>query len=30
MRSMPHAVFGANLVKAGKFKELKALIAGEA
>ena len=30
MRCMPHAVFGANLVKAGKFKELKELIRGEA
>lgn len=30
MRSMPHAVFGANLVKAGKFRELKDLISGEA
>jgi hypothetical protein len=27
---MPHAVFGANLVKAGKFRELKELISGEA
>lgn len=30
MRSMPHAIFGANLVKAGKFKELKDLVTGEA
>ena len=30
MRCMPHAIFGANLVKAGKFKELKELVTGEA
>jgi ADP-ribosylglycohydrolase len=30
MRSMPHAIFGANMVKAGKFRELKTLVAGEA
>lgn len=29
-RSMPHAIFGANLVKEGKFKELKELVTGEA
>ena len=26
MRSMPHAVFGANMVKAGKFQDLKIYI----
>ena len=30
MRCMPHAIFGANLTKAGKFKELKELVSGEA
>jgi hypothetical protein len=27
---MPHSIFGANLEKSGKFRELKNLVAGEA
>lgn len=30
MRCMPHAIFGANMAKAGKFRELKQLVLGEA
>ena len=30
MRSMPHAVWGASLVKALKYKEFKKLVASEA